>query len=324
MKKIVAALLNHLSRNSVISSASGRRILASGGLTILALVGALVFTVHGKLSPAFACFPTAYSVTSSAPPPLGFWTDTSGAVWSPAGGFPGCATGDSASDNNPIPTTLIINSAIPNALTSIIFNSNGSTIEIDPGGSLTLSGGGNSLANGSKLHVNGGTLTLSNGSLIIDSTNFQMDSGTVDVQANSGLFIGSGTQMNGGTLNLDGGSMFSTGSTSLTLSNGATLVVGADTSVNDVGFIFTGSSVLQLDHDLTVNTTVQMNGSSTSTGTGDVIGSVKRTGFVGPPTPNTLSFGNPNNEITIASGVAPADITVNLVKSAPAFLPSAV
>src|SRR5262249_54129321 len=29
------------------------------------------------------CTPTIYSVTSSAPPPIGFWTDTSGAVWNP-------------------------------------------------------------------------------------------------------------------------------------------------------------------------------------------------------------------------------------------------
>src|SRR5262249_34211588 len=35
-------------------------------------------------------------------------------------------------------------------------------------------------------------------------------------------------------------------------------------------------------------------------------------------------FGNPNNQITITAGTPPTDITVNLVKSAPAIFPSAV
>ncbi|HEV2718723.1 MAG TPA: hypothetical protein VG323_01795, partial [Thermoanaerobaculia bacterium] len=75
------------------------------------------------IATAFAvCTTNSYIVTSSAPPPLGNWTDTSGAVWTPSGGFPGCATGDTASDTNPTSTTLIVNSAIPNPIAGLTLN----------------------------------------------------------------------------------------------------------------------------------------------------------------------------------------------------------
>jgi hypothetical protein len=52
-----------------------------------------------------------------------------------------------------------------------------------------------------------------------------------------------------------------------------------------------------------------------STGTFDVVGSLRRTGFVSGGA--ALSFGNPFNSIQINSGTAPTDITVNLVKTTP-------
>src|SRR6202158_1899388 len=68
---------------------------------------------------------------------------------------------------------------------------------------------------------------------------------------------------------------------------------------------------------------------ATSTGTFDVVGNVKRTGFVtaacaSAPCANTLSFGNPNKQITFTGGTAPTSILVTLVKSAPASYLSAV
>ena len=60
-----------------------------------------------------------------------------------------------------------------------------------------------------------------------------------------------------------------------------------------------------------------MPASGTSAGTADVIGNVKRTGFsISTP----LSFGNPFNSIRFdpATVTLPTDVTVNLVKSAPA------
>src|SRR3954453_20673222 len=86
-----------------------RTILTSSALTILAIA------VLGTATAFAVCVPTVYNVTSSAPPPSANWTDTSG-VWTPSGGFPGCAPGDTAADTNGSPTTLIINSAIPNPI----------------------------------------------------------------------------------------------------------------------------------------------------------------------------------------------------------------
>lgn len=70
-----------------------RTVLVSCCLTIAAIA------VMGAATAFTVCVPTAYSVTSSAPPASANWTDTSG-LWTPAGGFPGCAPGDSASDTN--------------------------------------------------------------------------------------------------------------------------------------------------------------------------------------------------------------------------------
>src|SRR2546422_5592686 len=55
--------------------------------------------------------------------------------------------------------------------------------------------------------------------------------------------------------------------------------------------------------------------SGPATGATDVVGNVRRTGFVAGGT--ALSFGNPNNTIQINSGTSPADITVNLINASP-------
>lgn len=67
---------------------------------------------------------------------------------------------------------------------------------------------------------------------------------------------------------------------------------------------------------------LQMSPAATSTGTGDVVGNVIRTGFT---TTNTLSFGNPFNTIRFnSSGTLPTSVTVNLVKSFPPAFSNAV
>jgi hypothetical protein len=66
-----------------------------------------------------------------------------------------------------------------------------------------------------------------------------------------------------------------------------------------------------------------MPSTGTSTGSADVIGNVRRTGFTAGG--QALSFGNPFNRIAFAAGSStPSDVTLNLVKSAPAGLPDAV
>ncbi|HET7434175.1 MAG TPA: hypothetical protein VFN10_05615, partial [Thermoanaerobaculia bacterium] len=118
-----------------------------------------------------ACGTANYTVTSSAPPPSGNWTDTSGALWSPAGGFPGCASGDTASDTNGSPTTIFVNSAIPNALAALTLDCNGCSIVIGAGGSLSLDGPG-IVGSGASIQINGGTLNLGS------SANLTMQSGS--------------------------------------------------------------------------------------------------------------------------------------------------
>jgi hypothetical protein len=93
----------------------------------------------------------------------------------------------------------------------------------------------------------------------------------------------------------------------------------------------TVTGVLTLSGDLTVTDPAKliMPASASSTGTGDVIGNLQRTGLMSgacanAPCPNTLSFGNPDNQITITDGTAPNSILVNLTKSAPATYAAAV
>src|ERR1043166_8483426 len=105
-------------------------IIRRRGFAIFIVTFALL--AAAGISPAvWACAAgTAYSVTSSAPPPTGNWTDTSGAVWSPGGGFPGCASGDTAADTNGSPTTLIVNSVIPNPIAGLNLACNGCVIDV--------------------------------------------------------------------------------------------------------------------------------------------------------------------------------------------------
>jgi uncharacterized repeat protein (TIGR01451 family) len=193
-----------------------RTILTSSALTLLAI--ALLGTAT-----AFAiCVPTVYNVTSSAPPPIGNWTDTSGAVWTPASGFPGCAPGDAAQDLNATPTTLIINSAIPNPLISLNLGCNGCVIDIQPGGSLTLAGPA-SIASGATMKVSGGTLTIANAGTVNlqPGSNLQITSGMVDIQTGGHVTLNSFNTLSGGTLQLSGGTL--TVSANLTLQSAATL-----------------------------------------------------------------------------------------------------
>src|SRR5438105_3520634 len=147
---------------------------------VSALVSFILIGLAGAAA-LIGCVPTVYSVTASAPPPTANWTTTAG-LWTPSGGFPGCAPGDSAADTNASPTTVIVNSSIPNPVIGITFNSSGSVVEIDSGGVLTIDGAA-SFTGGSKLVINGGQLIIGpTGSLSINSSNFQMNSGQIDLQ----------------------------------------------------------------------------------------------------------------------------------------------
>jgi uncharacterized repeat protein (TIGR01451 family) len=199
-----------------------RAFLISFGVTVAALA------VVG-VAAAQVCATNAYVVTSSATPPTANWTNTSG-VWNPSGGFPGCASGDSAADTNASPTTLIINGSIANPIVGLNLNCNGCVIDVQSGGSLALAGTGD-IGSGATVKVTGGTLTIASGGTLTfhAGSNFQFDSGTVDIQTGGtidfptgangvttgGVMGGNGTlSISGGTLNI--GSVTSPGTFSMT------------------------------------------------------------------------------------------------------------
>jgi uncharacterized repeat protein (TIGR01451 family) len=177
-----------------------------------ALLTLIVATAIGAATISIVCTPnTAYSVTSSAPPPTANWTTTSGALWTPPGGFPGCSTGDTASDTNASPTTIVVNSVIPNPIAGLNLACNGCVIDVQSGGQLTLAGNG-TIASGATLRVSGGSFVVaSGGNLTFDSgSSLDVTSGTVSIQSggqinvNDGTATGSGTVNNAGSLQMNG------------------------------------------------------------------------------------------------------------------------
>jgi uncharacterized repeat protein (TIGR01451 family) len=208
-----------------------RTILTSSALTLLAIA------VLGTATAFAICVPSSYTVTSSAPPPIGNWTDTTGAVWSPTGGFPGCAPGDTATDTNGSPTTLIINSAIPNPIIGLNLACNGCIIDIQSGGSLTLAGSG-SIGSGATLRVSGGTLTIASaGALTFQSgSQFELDNGLVDVQSNGSLTpAGTNTTGSGALLRVSGGTLTIPSGVTLPFQSGSQFELDSGTVDNQSG-----------------------------------------------------------------------------------------
>ncbi|HET9300952.1 MAG TPA: hypothetical protein VFO11_13470 [Candidatus Polarisedimenticolaceae bacterium] len=102
----------------------------------------------------------------------------------------------------------------------------------------------------------------------------------------------------------------------LTINNAAGVALGGNATANGVLTLTSG------DLGTTPAFTLTMPAAASSAGTTDVVGNVKRTGFVTGG--NALSFGNPFTSVQIGAGTAPTDITVNLAKSVPAGFPAAV
>jgi len=227
-------------RNAIRGAAFRRPILFVSSLLTLALVAVL-----GVATAYAVCVPTAYSVTASAPPPIANWTTTAG-VWQPSGGFPGCASGDSASDTNFSPTLLIVDSTIPNPIVGLNINCNGCGIFIQSGGQLTLAGAG-SMGSGANITVqSGGTLVLANGaSLTMQSgSNFNVAGGLVDVQSGGLLTLQTSSSVtSSGTLQLSGGEVAVDPGRDVTLSNGGTVQVNGGGTLSGGGRITGSGSV---------------------------------------------------------------------------------
>ena len=132
---------------------------------------------------------------------------------------------------------------------------------------------------------------------------------------------GGGSLSSSGTATINGGFGGSGGVftfNNLTIGNASGVTLGGNATVNGVLALTSG--------DLNMggaNTLTQPN-TTASTGTSDVVGNVKRTG--GPFAPaTTLTFGNPNNQITFtAAGTKPSELSVLLAKAAPATYAAAV
>src|SRR4051812_38233877 len=166
---------------------------------------AFILVLLGRTADALACANgTAYSLNPSVLPTAN-WTNSSGAVWLPAGGYPGCGTNDSAvmGSTPATPPTLTINSGL-NALSAFTLSCSGCTIDLQSGGQLPMAGPA-SAATGTSIQVNGGSLIIANGgSLTMQSgSTFLETSGSVDVQTGGQLTLpDSVTSTIGGTFSL--------------------------------------------------------------------------------------------------------------------------
>ncbi|MEW6126674.1 MAG: C25 family cysteine peptidase [Acidobacteriota bacterium] len=167
----------------------------------------------------------------------------------------------------------------------------GRTLNINAGRTLTVNG---------SLNV-AGTIAGS-GTLIFNGSLFEHNSASAIPNA---IFQGSAAQ----TIAGNGNGTF----TNLTINNSVGVTLAANLAVN---------GALNLTTDLNTGSFVLiMPNSATSTGAGDVVGNVKRTGIVNG---STIAFGNVDNNLTFNSGTPPADVTINLAKSMPSSITNVI
>jgi uncharacterized repeat protein (TIGR01451 family) len=192
-----------------------RTVLASSGVTVAALAALLLLAIASD-GRAQSCTGTDFTVVTSSMPSAN-WTDVVN-LWTPSGSYPGRDTScDTASDTTGNPMVIVVNTAIPNPISSLNLSCStpGCVIDIQPGGSLTLAGPG-TIGSGSKLRVSGGTLRLAAGTLTFQSgSQYEFTGGTVDIQngttmdfttGSTGVTSG-GVMGGGGTLSISGGNL---------------------------------------------------------------------------------------------------------------------
>jgi len=249
----------------------------------------------------------------------------------------------------------IFSLSIANGRTLTITNPRVLTIGGSPGGDLTLDG----IISGGNLNLGTGTHAINNaggtGSLSATNVATVLSGSTVTLNNNlqaGALAVNPGGSMNitnrtlslngaGAALTIPGGGTFTTtGSTVVYNGTAAQQAAGIAynnlTINNSIGAHVTGvtltgnasvAAVLTLtSSDLATGAfTLTMPVGATSgpaSGATDVVGNVKRTGFVSGGA--ALSFGNPFNTIKINSGAAPADINMLIAKNAPTTYAAAV
>ncbi|MCA1594264.1 MAG: C25 family cysteine peptidase, partial [Acidobacteria bacterium] len=215
---------------------------------------------------------------------------------------------------------------------SVFFEGGNNETITDGSGTLTMpyvriNKTGNTVALGSNLTTlgtNGGdsiqftgatsTLTLSGKTLTLGSTVGTPPAGS----GLSGDTAATLSLQDGGTTGAMGTLAFVTGGQNLgTLTinrtgTSASATFGSDVTVNGTLNLTSG------DINMSGTNTLTMPKTAATTGNTDVVGNVRRTGFVnGLAATDAESFGNPNNQISFQTGTPPPDVTVSLAKSRP-------
>ena len=221
------------------------------------------------------------------------------------------------------------------------------TIGGSPGGDLTLDG----IISGSELRFGSGAHVISNagGTGSLSSTNLMSVLSGSTVTLNNDLSMGALNVNAGGTFNYPNRTVTFTGAAPTLVNNGAmafgsSTVIFAGTAAqsgagslgfnnltvnNAAGVTFSASfSVLGTlalttgDITMTSPFVLTQPNTTASTGAGDVVGTITRTAAFGT---TTITFGNPNNQITFgAAGTKPTSLTVVMAKAAPATYAAAV
>ena len=212
----------------------------------------------------------------------------------------------SSSGNGNLPAgtynNVVINS--PDAVTLTGNISVNGCVTVNSGGTLNL---GNFILSGAGCFTlnSGGTLGIGNSNGITTAG----ASGNIQLTGARTYNTGANYTYNGSSAQVTGNGLPST-INNLTISNVAGVTLSQDVTVN---------GLLTLGGDLTTTNSFVLIENGTSSGTGDVVGTVRRTDVNGTP----KDFGNPNVEIS--NGGTATQVDVMLVKgTAPSGFPSAV
>lgn len=167
----------------------------------------------------------------------------------------------------------------------VTFNGSGSTQTISSSGSLAFK-----------------DFATASGASVMSSSSFSVTGNWT----NDGSYTGNSETVtfNGSSAQTIGGSK-ATDFKNLTINNSAGVSLGSNQNVGGVLSLTSG------DLNTGSNTLTQ---SGTSSGTTDVVGSVRRADLGS----TARSFGNPNVQVSFQSGTVPTEVTVKLVKSVPA------
>jgi predicted outer membrane repeat protein len=229
------------------------------------------------------------------------------------------STGAVARTLDPVNTIKIAGVFTPGASTYTI---TGSTIEYNGSAAQSLPGTFlqyNNVTFNNPTTVTGGPATLDvNGNLLITQ-------GTFAAGGSLSITVGGNWTKNGGAFSpstgdvtFDGGAGQTIGGTTattfnnLSVGNAVGLAMSNDNTVNGV-LALVGSDIT-----VAATKTLTQPNTGTSSGNKDVNGRLQRTGIDTAALGTTFSFGNPNNQITVTSGTRPANIVVDLTRSAPA------